>query len=60
MADTFVKIATVTVGSGGAATIDFSSIPSTYTDLCIKHSLRNGSINVSNAIRLTINGSLSN
>ena len=35
MADTFVKIATVTVGSGGAATIDFTSIPSTYTDLSL-------------------------
>jgi hypothetical protein len=33
MPDTFVKIATVTVGSGGAANIDFSSIPQTYTDL---------------------------
>jgi hypothetical protein len=33
MADTFVKIATVTVGSGGAANITFSSIPSTYTDI---------------------------
>jgi hypothetical protein len=30
----------VVVGSGGAASIDFSSIPSTYTDLCLKLSLR--------------------
>jgi len=30
----------VTVGAGGAATIDFSSIPSTYTDLLIKVSAR--------------------
>ena len=43
MPDTFVKIATVTVGSGGAATIDFSSIPSTYTDLCLFTSLRSTS-----------------
>jgi len=35
MPDTFVKIATVTVGAGGAANIEFSSIPSTYTDLTI-------------------------
>ena len=35
MPDTFVKIATVTVGSGGAANIEFTSIPSTYTDLTI-------------------------
>ena len=40
MADTFVKIATVTVGAGGAADITFSSIPSTYTDLVVKLSSR--------------------
>jgi hypothetical protein len=40
MADTFVKIASVTVGSGGAASIDFTSIPSTYTDLYLFHSNR--------------------
>jgi len=37
---TFVKIASVTVGSGGSSTIDFTSIPSTYTDLVIKGSVR--------------------
>ena len=40
MATTFFKIASVTVGSGGAASIDLTSIPSTYTDLCIKISSR--------------------
>jgi hypothetical protein len=40
MPDTFVKIATVTVGAGGAATMQFSSIPQTYTDLCLKVSGR--------------------
>lgn len=40
MANTFVKIASVTVGAGGAANIDFTSIPATYTDLCLKISLR--------------------
>ena len=45
MADTFVKIATVTVGSGGASSIDFTSIPSTYTDLVIKLSARDTSSN---------------
>jgi hypothetical protein len=30
----------VTVGSGGAASIDFTSIPSTYTDLCVQVSGR--------------------
>jgi len=40
MANTFVKIASVTVGSGGAVSIDFTSIPATYTDLCLKLSIR--------------------
>ena len=40
MANTFTKIASVTVGSGGSSTITFSSIPSTYTDLCVMASLR--------------------
>jgi hypothetical protein len=50
MADTFVKIATVTVGSGGAANIDFTSIPSTYTDLCLKMSSRANADTVSSLI----------
>jgi hypothetical protein len=37
---TFTKIASVTVGSGGAATMDFTSIPATFTDLCVKLSGR--------------------
>ena len=40
MATTFTKIASVSVGSGGASSIDFTSIPSTYTDLCVKISAR--------------------
>lgn len=39
-APTYLQIATTTVGSGGATTIDFNSIPQTYTDLAIKLSLR--------------------
>jgi hypothetical protein len=35
-----IPISTVTVGSGGAATIDFTNIPQTYTDLLIKVSTR--------------------
>lgn len=37
---TFEKIASVTVGAGGAASIDFTSIPATYTDLVIKIAAR--------------------
>jgi hypothetical protein len=40
MANTFTKIASVTVGSGGTASIVLTSIPSTYTDLCVKISSR--------------------
>jgi hypothetical protein len=40
MANTYTLISSVTVGSGGAATIDFTSIPSTYTDLLVKISGR--------------------
>ena len=40
MPDTFVKIASVTVGSGGASSIAFTSIPSTYTDLRFMFSTR--------------------
>ncbi len=40
MATTLIKIASSTVGSGGASSISFTSIPSTYTDLLIKLSAR--------------------
>jgi hypothetical protein len=40
MPNTFELIASSTVGSGGASDITFSSIPSTYTDLCLRFSGR--------------------
>ena len=40
MPNTYTKISSVTVGVLGAATIDFTSIPSTYTDLVVKLSGR--------------------
>ena len=54
-----VAIQTVTVGSGGAANIEFTNIPQTYTDLVILHSTRQ---NAGNAPSLLIkfNGSTSN
>lgn len=36
MPNTLIKIASTTVGSGGAASVDFNDIPQTYTDLLIK------------------------
>lgn len=38
LAVTFIQ--TITVGSGGSATIDFTSIPQTYTDLMVLFSTR--------------------
>jgi hypothetical protein len=40
MANTYIPIQTVTVGSSGSATIAFTSIPATYTDLVLLLSLR--------------------
>jgi hypothetical protein len=58
MATTFVKIQTVTVGSGGAASIDFTSIPQTFTDLKIVLSARNTAND--NAVAASFNSSTSN
>ena len=58
MPDTFIKIASVTVGSGGASSVTISSIPSTYTDLCLKYSIRNTSTNPT--VIALFNGSSSN
>jgi hypothetical protein len=52
-------IQTVTVGAGGAASIDFTSIPANYTDLFVVFSIRGSvSAGVSN-VKLTFNGSTS-
>ena len=45
MPNTFELIASSTVGAGGAASIDFTSIPSTFTDLVVKLSARNTQTN---------------
>ena len=57
MANTYTAIATVTVGSGGAATIEFTSIPATYTDLLLLTSLRGDRSGVTQAVSLIVNGS---
>jgi hypothetical protein len=57
MPDTFIKIATVTVGSGGSSTIDFTSIPSTYTDLCLLTSTRGTFSNYYDEFKIRFNGS---
>ena len=60
MANTFVKISSVTVGSGGASSIDFSSISGAYTDLMLFHSVRSNNAALNDAIILKINGSTAN
>ena len=60
MATTFVQIgSTVTVGVGGASSIDFSSIPSTYTDLVLKVSGRSNRVDTVDTIVVKPNGSTS-
>ena len=57
MANTYEAIATVTVGSGGAATINFTSIPATYTDLLLKVSVRNTASALDRNMPITFNSS---
>jgi len=59
MANTFIKIASVTVGSGGAATISLTGIPSTYTDLVLKVSARTDTTGSGNGFLMYLNGSTS-
>jgi len=56
MALTYVAIATTTVGSGGASSIDFTSIPQTYTDLVMLTSLRNTSTDADAIITFNTSG----
>jgi hypothetical protein len=44
-ANTYEAIATVTVGSGGTASIEFTSIPGTYTDLLLRTCTRGTTTN---------------
>ena len=53
MATTYTLIASSTVGSGGAANIEFTSIPGTYTDLVLKISARG--TGADNSIVITYN-----
>lgn len=51
MPNTYTFIASATVAAGGAASIDFTSIPQTYTDLIIRMSLRSTGDVVNTSIR---------
>ena len=60
MPNTYFKIASVTVGSGGASSIEFTSIPSTYTDLVVKLCSRNDAATTVGGFWVEFNGSTSN
>ena len=55
MAFTYSKLAEVTVGSGGAATIDFTNVPQNYNDLCLVFSVRSNYASTFDAIFLRAN-----
>jgi hypothetical protein len=59
MATTYTLISSVTVGSGGAANIEFTSIPATYTDLVLLLSLRSNRSANQSAVALQFNNSTS-
>lgn len=60
MSFTYRKIASVAVGSGGAASIDFTSIPSNYDDLVIKISGRGDLSNIATWVVVEFNGVTTN
>jgi hypothetical protein len=55
MANTMTLIASVTVGSSGSATIDFTSISSSYTDLCLVISARSNYAGIYDGLSIVIN-----
>lgn len=60
MADTFIKIASNTIGAGGASSVTFSSIPNTYTDLVVKASVRGAQAQVYATMQVSFNGVTTN
>ena len=57
---TYVAIATVTVGAGGAATINFSSIPQPFTDLVVRVSARSAAAALTDTMQVRPNGLTTN
>ena len=61
MANTYTLLGSVTVGAGGAATMAFTNIPATYTDLVMKISARTTrSGQITDAISWNFNGLTTN
>jgi hypothetical protein len=59
MAKTYTLISSVTVGSGGAANIQFTSILQTYTDLLLKYSIRGTASSLARDLLIQINSNSS-
>lgn len=57
MANTYIPIASSTVGSGGVADVTFSSIPATYTNLVVKYSARTSNAANGGNVSVEFNGS---
>ena len=55
MANTYELIASNTVGSGGTASVTFSSISGSYTDILLKVSARSDTANIANGMFIQIN-----
>jgi len=60
MPTTHKLIQTITVGSGGAASIDFTSIPQTYTDLLILVSGRSAAADTKASYKIIFNNGTGN
>ena len=59
MANTYTLIASYSA-TGSVASIEFTSIPSTYTDLCLVYSGRSSGAVVNNNVNISINGVTTN
>lgn len=59
MANTYEIISTVTVGSGGSASIQFTSIPQTFTDLVVLISGRTDRTVDTDSIKIEVNSNTS-
>ena len=56
----FESIATVTVGSGGAANVEFTSIPATYQHLQIRYMVRISVASTQDVLEIEFNGDATN
>ena len=60
VAGDFEAIASVTVGSGGASSIEFTSIPSTFAHLQVRFIARTNNTNANQSMRMYLNGNTTN